>query len=238
MQTIITKSLAAHEIASYPQQIPGICKLKFKISSAEVKSFETLHLFSKGNGKNNWSVLQEQRCLDTQLSKLNDRDAVWHDDGVHTRLTVLGDFNTHAEDAPDLTGAKSALITTVSSPSISHPKYTQVTIPCASLDSRLAQRSNTVLKFAQSFFRTGIWACPNCRQQGNKTKTISASSQIYSVWHTETLENSYCWGPAAVRLPGQDRLALHMWHSANLSVAPSDTHAGGDTASFLLTHMW
>lgn len=40
----ITKGviLAAHEITSYPQQIPGICicKLKFKISSAEVKSLE------------------------------------------------------------------------------------------------------------------------------------------------------------------------------------------------------
>lgn len=46
-------ALAAHEITSYPQQISGICKFKFKISSAEVKSFETLHLFSKGNGKNN-----------------------------------------------------------------------------------------------------------------------------------------------------------------------------------------
>lgn len=46
-----------------------------------------------------------------------------------SRLTVLGDFNAHAEDAPDLTGAKSALITAFSSPSISHPKYTQATIP-------------------------------------------------------------------------------------------------------------
>ena len=127
----ITKgvTLAAHEITSYPQQIPGICKLKFKISSAEVKSLETLRLISKGKGKNNWSVLLEQRCPDIRISQWNDRDAVWHDDGVHTRLTVLGDFNTHAEDASDLTGAKSALITAVSSPPIPHPKYIQATTP-------------------------------------------------------------------------------------------------------------
>lgn len=55
MNAIITKgvALAAHEITSYPQQISGIFKFKFEISSAEVKSFEMLHLFSKGNGKNN-----------------------------------------------------------------------------------------------------------------------------------------------------------------------------------------
>lgn len=55
VNAIITKgvTLAAHEITSYPQQTSGIYKFKLKISSAEVKSFETLHLFSKGNGKNN-----------------------------------------------------------------------------------------------------------------------------------------------------------------------------------------
>lgn len=69
-------TLAAHETTSYPQQIPGICKLKFKIGSAEVKSLETLRLISKGKGKNNLSVLLEQRCPDTRVSQRNDRDAV------------------------------------------------------------------------------------------------------------------------------------------------------------------
>lgn len=74
----ITKGviLAAYEISSYPQQKPGICKLEFKISSAEVKSLETLHLISKGKGKNNHSVLLEQRCSETRVSQRNDRDAV------------------------------------------------------------------------------------------------------------------------------------------------------------------
>lgn len=116
-------TLAAHEITSYCQQIPGICKLKFKICSAEVKSLETLRLISKGKGKNNLRVLLEQRRPDIRVSQRNDRDAIWRDDGVHTRLTVLGDFNTHAEDVSDLTGAKSALITAACSPLIPHPKY-------------------------------------------------------------------------------------------------------------------
>lgn len=131
MNAAITEgvTLAAHEITSYPQQIPGICKLKFKICSAEVKSLETLYLISKGKGKNNRSVLLEQRRPDTKVSQQNDRDAVWRDDGVHTRLTVLGDFNSHAQDASDLTGARSALVTAVSSPPIPCPKCIQATTP-------------------------------------------------------------------------------------------------------------
>lgn len=39
-----------------------------------------------------------------------------------TRLTVQGDFNIHAKAASDLTGVKSALITTVSPPPVSAPK--------------------------------------------------------------------------------------------------------------------
>lgn len=119
-------TITADEMTSYPQQIPSICKLKFKISSAEE---ETLRLISKGKGKNNRSVLLEQRRPDIRVSQRNDRDAVWRGDGVHARLTVLGDLNTHTEDASDLTGAKSALITAVSSPPIPHTKYIHATTP-------------------------------------------------------------------------------------------------------------
>jgi len=69
-------TLAAHEITSYPQQIPGICKLKFKISSAEVKSLETICLISKGKGQNNRSIPLEQRHPDIRVSQRNDKDAV------------------------------------------------------------------------------------------------------------------------------------------------------------------
>lgn len=49
MNATITKgvTLAAHEITSYHQQIARICKLKFKITSAAVKSLLTLCLTSK-----------------------------------------------------------------------------------------------------------------------------------------------------------------------------------------------
>lgn len=66
-------TITADEMTSYPQQIPSICKLKFKISSADE---ETLRLISKGKGKNNRSVLLEQRRPDIRVSQRNDRDAV------------------------------------------------------------------------------------------------------------------------------------------------------------------
>lgn len=87
-----------------------------------------------------------------------------------TRLTVLGDFNTHAKDASDLTGAKSALITAVSSPPIYAPNIHPGNHNLECILGWKTGKKDWIpcLTLISPFFRTRTWALPNYKDNPKK----------------------------------------------------------------------